>query len=250
MSELDYGHVTEVLTGWLRKKIAAAGAEGAVVGLSGGIDSSVTALLCRRAFGEDVLGIIMPCYSSEEDRKDALSLADMVGLEVIEHDLAFIYDDFMDILVEDKEKKSMAAVNIKPRLRMIVLYYYAAKNNFLVVGTDNWSELKTGYFTKHGDGGVDLAPLGRLVKTEVRGLARYLDVPEEIIKKKPSAGLWEGQTDEEELGVSYRELDRYILTGEASPEVKGRVEALNSRNVHKLKPPPVPAREELTEYNE
>ncbi|MFW5999676.1 MAG: NAD+ synthase [Halanaerobiaceae bacterium] len=245
MEELDYNHVIEVLVNWLREKIAGAGGRGAVVGLSGGIDSAVTALLCREACNNDVLGVILPCYSSTEDEKDARRLAEKAGIEVIVHDLAPVYDDLLVLLQKKRMKNQLAAANIKPRLRMIVLYYYAAVNDYLVVGTDNWSELKTGYFTKHGDGGVDLAPLGRLVKTEVRELARQLGVPEEIIEKKPSAGLWEGQTDEEELGISYRELDRYILTGEASSRVKKRVEALSRRNNHKLEPPPVPDREML-----
>ena len=111
--------------------------------------------------------------------------------------------------------------------------------NSLVIGTDNRSELKLGYFTKYGDGGIDLAPLGGLVKTEVREIARILDIPEEIITKPPSAGLWEGQTDEQELGISYEELDRYILTGAAPEEVKETVDQLAQKNQHKLEMPDI-----------
>ena len=139
----------------------------------------------------------------------------------------------------------MALANIKPRLRMTTLYYYASLNNYLVIGTDNWSELKVGYFTKYGDGGVDLAPLGRLVKSEVRKLAKHFGIPEKIINKKPSAGLWEGQTDENEMGVSYEELDHYILTGEADKEVRERIDELARKNSHKTEAIPIPARQSL-----
>ncbi|HMA60650.1 MAG TPA: NAD(+) synthase, partial [Halanaerobiales bacterium] len=146
---------------------------------------------------------------------------------------------------EQESQANFALANAKPRLRMVTLYYYAAQNNYLVLGTDNWSELKVGYFTKYGDGGIDLTILGRLVKTEVRELAEHLVVPQEIIDKKPSAGLWQDQTDEDEMGLTYEELDRYILTGEAEPEVKEKIENLSSKNSHKLEPIPIPTREIL-----
>jgi NAD+ synthase len=128
---------------------------------------------------------------------------------------------------------------------MTALYYYASALNYLVVGTDNKSELKIGYFTKYGDGGIDLAPLGALVKHEVKGLAQRLDIPERIINKKPSAGLWSGQTDESEMGFSYQELDHYILTGEADEEIKEKIEKLAAKNRHKLEPIPIPKREDI-----
>jgi len=140
----------------------------------------------------------------------------------------------------------MAEVNIKPRLRMTALYYYAQAKNYLVVGTDNWSELKIGYFTKHGDGGIDLAPLGSLVKHEVKELAHELKIPAEIIEKNPSAGLWDGQTDESEMGFSYQELDNYILNGEARPEIEAKIKKLAAKNSHKVAPVPIPNREQIT----
>ena len=133
----------------------------------------------------------------------------------------------------------MAVANIKPRLRMITLYYYAQQKNYLVLGTTNRTELTIGYFTKHGDGGSDLLPLGGLVKWQVRELARYLEVPEVVIDKPPSAGLWEGQTDEGEIGLSYEELDRFILTGQGSDQVKNRVENLYRSSLHKRQFPPI-----------
>ncbi len=134
----------------------------------------------------------------------------------------------------------LALGNIKPRLRMLVLYFYANLRNYLVVGTGNRSELAVGYFTKYGDGGVDILPLGNLVKRQVRELASFLGVPEEIIKKPPSAGLWEGQTDEGELGITYELLDAYLLSGGVPPEVKEKIEAMKKRSEHKRRMPLIP----------
>jgi NAD+ synthase len=158
-----------------------------------------------------------------------------------------LFDSFKSLVEADSKesKKNLALANAKPRLRMVTLYYYAAQNNYLVLGTDNWSELKVGYFTKYGDGGIDLTILGRLVKSEVRELAHHLGVPQNIIDKKPSAGLWENQTDEGEMGLTYEELDQYILTGKAEPETKERIENLSAKNNHKLDPIPIPPREIL-----
>ncbi len=247
MGGLDYKKVEGVLVNWLKEKVESAGAKGAIFGLSGGIDSAVTAVLCQKAFGENILGVIMPCYSNEEDEADAKLLAERFEINYIVRDLGSVLDEFL-MLTEGnikKESENLSIANIKPRLRMTTLYYYAAKNNYLVVGTDNWSELKIGYFTKYGDGGIDIGPLGRLVKSEVRELARHLDIPEKIISKAPSAGLWHEQTDEQEMGVSYEVLDKYILTGEAEPMEKKRIEELASRSAHKLQSIPIPKREDL-----
>jgi len=128
-------------------------------------------------------------------------------------------------------------------LRMTILYYLANSLGYLVVGSSNRSELSVGYFTKYGDGGVDLIPLGSLVKGQVRELALYLGIPQEIIDKPPSAGLWAGQTNEGELGVTYAQLDRYLLTGEGEEEIKRRIGAMITRNAHKLLPPSIPSSE-------
>ncbi|MGM0471930.1 MAG: NAD(+) synthase [Bacillota bacterium] len=238
----DYDKLSQQLIKWIRDKITTAGCQGAVVGLSGGIDSAVTSVLCKQAFPDHTLGLIMPCYSQTEDREDAQLVADQFGIETRVINLEEPFDNLLQVLdnKEGSRQKNMAVANVKPRLRMTSLYYYAAKHNYLVVGTDNRSELKVGYFTKHGDGGVDIAPLGNLVKTEVRKLAEYLEIPKQIINKPPTAGLWEDQTDESEMGITYEELDHYILTGEAKPEVKERIEELAAKNSHKLGAPPVP----------
>lgn len=243
MFDLDYKQVTEYLTEWLTDKITEAHKFGGVVGLSGGIDSAVTAALLKRSKGIETFGLIMPCHSKVEDRKDAILVAKSLNIEYNELDLSGHYDqllnDFKDIIPgEDR----LAEANIKPRLRMIALYYLATRKNYLVVGTDNWSELYTGYFTKYGDGGIDLTPLGRLVKSEVRELARYLEIPDKIITREPSAGLWEAQTDEDEMGVSYEVLDKYILGEEVKDSHKKRIEELRASAEHKLNTPPIPER--------
>jgi len=244
---LDYEHVETTLIEWLKGQVKNANAEGVVLGLSGGIDSSVTAVLAKKAFPNNTLGVVMPCYSNKQDKVDAIKIAKQFDIDYKVKDLGPFYDSFKEIVnAEEKDSKNnLALANVKPRLRMTTLYYYSAQNNYLVLGTDNWSELKVGYFTKYGDGGIDLTILGRLVKTEVRELARHLGIPEKIIKKKPSAGLWKDQTDEEEMGLTYEQLDRYILTGNAEPEIEEKIEKLSEKNSHKLDPIPVPDREIL-----
>ncbi|WP_408955393.1 NAD(+) synthase [Natroniella sp. ANB-PHB2] len=241
MLDRDYTKLTNQLVDWIRNRVEQAGCQGTVVGLSGGIDSAVTAVLCQQAFPEHNLGLILPCYSDAQDAQDAKRLADEFKVDYQVIDLATTFDQLLMAIEGEKELvKDMSVANIKPRLRMTTLYYYASKRNSLVVGTDNRSELKIGYFTKHGDGGVDIAPLGNLVKLEVKELAKELGIPKQIITKPPSAGLWSGQTDEDELGITYQQLDNYILTGEADPEVKKKVERLDSQNKHKLQAPPIP----------
>ena len=154
-----------------------------------------------------------------------------------------VFETFVRVLTGaayDRNKKDLGLANIKPRLRMTTLYFLAARRKLLVVGTGNKSEIMIGYSTKYGDSGVDLLPIGSLVKTEVRGLARFLGVPQEIIDKAPSAGLWAGQTDESEMGFTYEELDRYILTGDGSPETRAIIEEMIRRSEHKKMLPPVP----------
>lgn len=235
MLERNYPSLIQRLQDWIRERVQEAGCEGVVLGLSGGIDSSVCAALCQGALSREVLGLILPCHSHPSDAAHAQQVATLLGLEYRILDLGPVYDHFLSILQGEEGK--MAAANLKPRLRMTTLYYYANQWNYLVVGTDNRSELFLGYFTKYGDGGVDITPLGSLVKGEVYELARYLKIPEEIIQKPPSAGLWAGQEDETEMGLTYEEVDSYILTGEAPQETANSIEGLARKNRHKLHPP-------------
>ena len=232
------------LVEWLRKEVEAAGCRGLVFGLSGGVDSSVVAVLAKRACREEHLGVIMPIHSNPSDKGDALLLVEQFHLNHQCVDLSGVFDTFLEALGEGsgtaEGKRLLPINNIKPRLRMTTVYYYAARRSYLVAGTGNRSELTVGYFTKYGDGGVDLLPLGHLVKHEVRELAEHLGVPRSIIEKPPSAGMWEGQTDENELGFSYSELDRYLVEGAGTEKVSERIEKLRRSNAHKLRIPKMP----------
>jgi len=224
---------------WIRQKIKEAGAEGVVVGISGGVDSSVVASLAKKAVGEKVLGVIMPCHSEPLDEKYAWLVAEKLKIKAERVVLDSLYDRFSELLPSGKR---LALANLKARLRMATLYYFANNLDYLVVGTGNKSEISVGYFTKYGDGGCDILPLGDLLKTEVRKLARVLELPEEIINRVPSAGLWGGQTDEEEMGLRYEDLDEIISAIEAGKgsltpkEVVARVKRLIEASQHKRSP--------------
>jgi len=192
---------------WMKKEVKKAGKKGIILGISGGIDSAVTAAIAKMAVGKNVLGLIMPCGSVKDDIRLARLVANKFGIKKKEIDLGKVYRNFVKL---SSGAKKLAKANLKPRLRMVTLYYFANSLDYIVAGTGNKSELNVGYFTKHGDGGVDILPLGNLLKREVRKLAVELDVPKEIIDRPPSAGLWHGQTDESEMGISYEKLDMAI----------------------------------------
>lgn len=242
--------LTDKLIAWITRQVVEAGARGVVVGLSGGVDSTVTAALCKKAFPQDVLGLVLPCYSSPTDMDHALLAADKFAIPskvvVLDEVFDFLRNLFAEReVVEESETpgvslKDLALANVKPRLRMLSLYFFANQLGYLVAGSGNKSELSVGYFTKYGDGGVDILPLGNLLKTQVNELATYLGTPREICQKPPSAGLWEGQIDEQELGLTYKELDTYLLTGKASLTKKKRIDQLMEATNHKRKLPPVP----------
>jgi len=232
---------------WLKGEIKAAGMQGCVFGLSGGVDSAVVAGLCKQAFPANVLGLIMPCHSNPQDAIDAQKFADKFAIPTKTIDLASSFDELYKTLSGqpyDKKTMDLSIANLKPRLRMLTLYYYANKQNYLVVGTGNKSESVMGYCTKYGDAGVDLLPLAALLKTQVRELAKELGVPQEIIDKAPSAGLWQGQTDEGEMGITYAELDKIIVALEngdfagLDPKKVDLVKQKMAQNEHKRCLPP------------
>jgi NAD+ synthase len=185
-----YKELARKLEIWIYNKVRKAGARGCVVGISGGVDSAVVAALCKRAFPETNLGIYMPCYSFVQDQQDAQLIASSLNIKYKEIPLEKAFDQMKEILVnkaqDDNDTVSdLALNNIKPRLRMITLYYHAQINHYIVVGTGSKSELEIGYFTKYGDGGCDILPLGNLLKSNVRELAKELKIPETIINKTP-----------------------------------------------------------------
>jgi NAD+ synthase len=239
---MNLEQLAEKLVLWIRDKVLAAGCKGVVLGLSGGLDSSVAAVLCHRAFPKNTLAVIMPCYSNKEDIKHAQAVADKFSIPTKTVVLDAAFDALLKVLPDDKvapDVSRLAKANIKARLRMLTLYYFANQLKYMVVGAGNRDELSVGYFTKYGDGGVDIQPLGNLLKGQVRELAKSLGIPQQIINKPPSAGLWEGQTDEGEMGFSYDELDRYLTSGEASAEIKKRIDSMIAASEHKRQPPPV-----------
>ena len=232
----------EKLISWIRDKVLAAGCKGVVLGMSGGLDSSVLAVLCLRAFPQNVLGMLMPCHSNQEDEEHAQIVASKFSIPTKTVVLDTAFDTLRKVLPSDRAEPAasrLAEANLKARLRMLTLYYSANQLKYMVVGSGNRSELSTGYFTKYGDGGVDILPLGNLVKEQMRELASFLGIPQQIIDKPPSGGLWQGQTDEGELGFSYEELDHYLITGEASNELREKIESMIAASNHKRLPPPV-----------
>jgi NAD+ synthase len=236
----------------MRQQITSAGARGLVVGLSGGLDSAVVARLAQLAAPGAVVGAILPCQSDPADEADAAAVATHFSLTTIRLDLSPAYESMAACVVTALKKMSKssnpptadrrALANIKPRLRMTALYGLANSLNYLVAGTTNRSALAAGQLIKYGDGGGDMLPLGRLLKREVRALARDLGVPATIIARVPSAGLWIGQTDEEELGCTYDELDRYLDEGPESmaPATALKIERLIRAAEHKSQLPPMP----------
>ena len=239
---MDKERLVEQLISWIRDKVSAAGCKGVVVGMSGGLDSSVLAVLCQRAFPQNMLGVILPCHGSQEDEEHARIVANKFSISTKTMVLSSVCDTLLNILPSGSEEPAanrLAGANLKVRLRMLALYYLANQLNYMVAGSSNRSELSIGYFTKYGDGGVDIMPLGNLVKGQVRELASFLGIPQQIIDKPPSAGLWLGQTDEAELGISYEDLDHYLVTGEASTELREKIESMIAASSHKRLPSPI-----------
>ena len=238
----DAGATAVRLAGWIRRRVRSAGAVGGVLGLSGGLDSAVVACLVRRAFPDSTLGLILPCEGDGRDVDLAQELARELAVPVRVIDLGPAYRALLGEMgqTEVGADQRLPRGNLKSRLRMACLYYHANLLNYLVVGSSNRCELELGYFTKYGDGGVDLLPLARLVKSQVRKMGQHLGVPAAVLERPPTAGLWPGQTDEGELGLTYAELDAYLLTGRGPLRVADRVRVLSGRSRHKRQLPPLP----------
>jgi len=245
----------------MRRYLAGTGARGFVVGLSGGVDSAIVARLAQLAAPGAVAAVLLPCHSDPRDERDAMLVAKQFSLATATVDLSPTYDRLAadaqaalqwltpqlragapEALASGDPRARIPAANIKPRLRMTTLYFIANSLNYLVAGTGNRAEIAVGYFTKYGDGGCDLLPLGHLHKSEVRTLARELHIPASIIERTPSAGLWAGQSDEEEMGFTYADLERYLEEGPqgVSPALAMRIERLARSSDHKRELPPMP----------
>jgi NAD+ synthase len=255
---LDVNKTSRDISGFIESSLIESNTQGLVIGLSGGLDSSVTAFLCAQVVNRDkILGLVMPSQSTPPgDVGDAVSLAEELGIShrviAIDPLIEPVHNVCQESLGHDLVV--MAEANLKARMRMMILYYHANALNRLVVGTGNRTELLVGYFTKYGDGGVDILPIGGLYKADVRQIARHVGVSQNILEKEPTAGLWPGQTDEEELGIKYDLLDEilYLLTEEElkEDEVAGnlqipldevvKVKMMMITAEHKLETPPIP----------
>lgn len=277
----DLDIIKEECLSLIRSTVTEAGADGVVVGLSGGIDSTTAATLAVEALGkENVYGLIIPADASDDSNiKDAQDAAFDLGINFRTVDVQPVVDALTETMeqeywlrqmaalsfgsgeavqlcdpIEDRDGYTEAVGNATARARMMATYFEANLQNRLVLGTGNRTELSLGYFTKYGDGGVDLLPLGDLYKTEVRRLARHLGVSEEIVEKQPTAGLWEGQTDADELGASYETIDavlrklvdegcsveRTAVELDLDSELVAKYEEMYCEAAHKRDVPPTP----------
>jgi NAD+ synthase len=237
----DYQKETEKRINFIRDLAQSSGMRGIVYGNSGGKDSALVGILCKMAC-PDTLGLIMPCGSKrnyEIDKTDAEAIATQFNIATRVIDLTPVKNGLVRAINESARLAEMAIANISPRLRMAALYAVAASENRLVAGTGNRSEGYMGYFTKWGDGAYDFNPIADLTVTEIYEYLKFLGAPDSVIRKAPSAGLFDGQTDESEMGVTYDCIDHFLLTGEANGRDKAVIEKYHASSEHKRKTPPV-----------
>lgn len=228
----DYKFEAEKRVDFIKAMLAKSGAKGIIYGNSGGKDCTLVGILCKMAT-DNILAVIMPCQSKQNyksDKDDAILTCEQFGIPHIVVDLTQTKEKLLESLPEIADN---ANINIAPRLRMTTLYAIGQTKNYLVCGTGNRSEAHMGYFTKWGDGAYDLNPISDLTVTEIFEFLRYLNAPKSIIEKAPSAGLFEGQTDEAEMGITYREIDCYIQTGECSEDKKAKIDKAHKSSEHK-----------------
>ena len=224
---------------FIRCAVRESGADGIVYGNSGGKDSALVGILCKAAC-DNTVGIIMPCTSARNydmDKRDGETVAEQYGIETRYAELTAVKEAEKAVLASGVTKLTAAAeANIAPRLRMATLYAVAATENRLVAGTGNRSESYVGYFTKWGDGACDFNPICDLTVTEIYEFLRWLKAPQCVIEKAPSAGLFDGQTDEGEMGFTYKELDTYLSGGKIDDAVLEKIQRMHARSEHKRKP--------------
>ena len=233
--------IVQYMTDWLKEQVGKTKASGVVIGVSGGVDSAVAAVIAKRAFPQGCLAVLLPIESYMLDRKDSTVLVEKFDIPYEIAELDNVYHLLLTqleshIKVEGKLGQLIRG-NLKARLRMLTLYYFAQAHNYLVLGTTNKSEMSIGYTTKYGDSAVDLQLLADLLKSEVFEIARYLQIPRAIINKPPSGGLWAGQTDESEMGITYQQLDGYLRTKKGDPEVVNKVQRMFEISEHKRRMP-------------
>lgn len=233
----NYKDEFEKRVAFIQSVLKESGAAGIVYGNSGGKDSALVGILCKAAC-ENTVGIMLPCSTKRnyyEDMMDAIAVAEQYQIEIRTVDLSKTKDALLHTIGKAASLTETAVANIAPRLRMTALYAIAASENRLVAGTGNRSEAYVGYFTKWGDGAHDFNPIADLTVTEIYEFLRYLNAPESILTKAPSAALFEGQTDEQEMGVTYAELDALLRGEKIDAEKQEIIQQLHKRSEHKRK---------------
>ncbi len=249
---IDCANTSELIQEFIKTRVTEARVNGVVIGLSGGIDSAVVVTLAVKSIGsKNVTPIFLRNKNSlESDIEDIHTLCKKLKLDLIQYDIQNVIDEFSNSINQTEESSELAWMNIKPRILQTYLYFHANKKNYLVCGAGNKSELMIGYFTKFGDGGVDILPIGDVYKTHIFQLAEYLKLPKSFIQKAPSAGLTKGQTDEAEIGMSYTQLDSVLYGLEVfqtekeiaeltliSPELIKKVRTMIYKSEHKRRGP-------------
>lgn len=228
--KLDYKKTQQIIISGIKKF---ADNKNIIIGISGGIDSALTATLCSMALGKDkIFGLLLP-YGKQQDIQDSLDLVNFLEIDYKIIDIKPIVDQYA--FFDNKLVKA----NIMSRTRMTTLYSFANLKNALVAGTTNKSEMAIGYFTKFGDGGVDFEPIAEIYKTEVFQMAKMLNIPQKIITKKPTAGLWNDQTDEKEMGFSYGQLDKFLQGESINNIIDSKIKKLIKNSEHKRRLPPI-----------
>lgn len=240
----DINKEVEEITKWIKNYVEEAHANGVVIGNSGGKDSATVIALAQKALGKDkVIAVSMPCNSIKSDMDDAKLVADTFEVPLLEVDLTNTYETLemeIESVIETKQewRTKEARINTKPRLRMTTLYYIAQSLNYLVIGTGNKCESTVGYTTKWGDGAHDFNPIADFTVDEVLQIGKYLGVPNKIIEKAPADGLG-GLTDEEKLGVTYKQITEYIETGKTEPKALEIIQRKEKLSMHKRSRIPV-----------
>lgn len=235
----NFEQETQKRIAFIQSALNDAGATGIVYGNSGGKDSALVGILCKRAC-QDTVGLILPCGSRRnynEDQTDAQEVARLFGISTRVVDLTALKESYLALLGAQTPLSQMAISNLAPRIRMTILYAVAASENRLVAGTGNRSEGYMGYFTKWGDGAHDFNPIADLTVTEIYEFLRFLKAPEAVLAKAPSAGLFDGQTDEQEMGITYKAIDTYLLEGTATEADKAIMERYHRGSEHKRRLP-------------
>ncbi len=237
LTNMDANQKIEFIANWIKQYLEKSNAKGIVFGVSGGIDSALISAIANKYFKNNHLALCMNIENDQNDVNDALQVVNHFHLNYKNVKLEKAYKKLKKTLIEN----DLSFGNIKSRLRMITLYSYAQQNNYLVVGTSNHIEIMIGYFTKYGDSGSDIIPLANLLKKDIRELAKELGVPENIILKKPTAGLYKNQTDEEEIGITYDDLDQYFIDkSKLNKQTISKIENLIAKSKHKRKMPASP----------